>query len=311
MQNSIQIDNTYIGHGQRPYVVAELSGNHNGSLEKAKELITLAKSSGADAVKLQTYTPDTMTLNVDKDIFKIKSGLWKGYSLYDLYKEAHTPWDWHPSLFEHAKEVGISIFSSPFDESAVDFLEELNVPAYKIASFELIDLPLIEYTAKKMKPIIMSTGMASLNEIKAAYDTVVKTGNDKVILLHCVSGYPTPVSEANILRMLEIKKHFNCLVGLSDHTLSNATSVAATAVGACFIEKHFIDSRKNDGPDSAFSLEPEELRCLARDCKDAYESLGKANFERRNAEKDNVVFRRSLFSLLEIFLKVRLLPKMI
>lgn len=290
----IKIDNKLISANTPPYIIAEISANHNGDISKALRLIEIAKECGADAVKMQTYTPDTMTLDCDLDDFKIKGGPWNGYTLYQLYKEAHTPWEWHKIMFQKAKEVGITIFSTPFDETAVDLLEELNTPVYKIASFEVTDIPLIEYIAKKNKPIILSTGMANFEEITEAVNTIKKYHN-KLIVLHCVSGYPTPPEQSNLKTISDIAQKFNVISGLSDHTLGTATAVASVALGACVIEKHFTHSRNDKGPDSAFSLEPHELKKLVEESKTAWSSIGSAGYERKEAEKDNVKFRRSIY----------------
>lgn len=292
----IEINGRKIGDYHSPYMIAEVSGNHNGDISKAKKLIKIAKESGADAVKLQTYTPDTMTIDCDNEHFQITEGPWQGYKLYDLYKWAHTPWEWHEELFNYAKEIGITIFSTPFDEKAVDFLEKLNVPAYKIASFELTDIPLIKYVAKKGKPMILSTGMANLEEIQDAYNACIDSGNNQLVFLHCVSGYPTPVEESNINTIPDLKYRLeDIIIGISDHTLSNSVAVASIALGARVVEKHFIDSRLNKGPDSEFSLEPKELEKLCIDMKDVYSSLGSAGYEKKMSEEKSLVFRRSLF----------------
>ena len=290
-----RINNRLIAESEKPYIIAELSANHCGSIERAKMTIKAAKKCGADAIKLQTYTADSMTIKCDKADFKIKGGLWDGYNLYDLYKEASTPYEWHRSLFEFAKEIDITIFSTPFDENAVDLLENLDTPAYKIASFELNDLPLIEYIAKKGKPILMSTGMGSLEEIKDAVDTAQKAGCRELLLFHCISSYPTPSKDSNIKMILELKKEFNVQVGLSDHTLNNTSALAAVALGATAIEKHFILDRSEKGPDSSFSIEPNELEKLVTDSQDCWESLGSQFFKRPKLESKNKVFRRSLY----------------
>jgi pseudaminic acid synthase len=291
----LEINNTFVGDGHPPYVIAELSANHNGSIERAKESITAAKSSGASAVKIQTYTADTMTIDCNLEDFIIKDGLWNGYQLYDLYKEAETPFEWHAELFEHAKNTGITIFSSPFDETAVDLLEELNAPAYKIASFELTDLPLIEYVAKTKKPLLMSTGMASEEEIREALSTAKAAGSEQILLFHCISSYPAPIEQANLKQMLALKDKFEVVIGLSDHTIGNTAAITATALGASAIEKHFTLSRKEEGPDSSFSIEPEELKDLISQLNDAWNGLGSPSFVRPLAEKGSKVFRRSLY----------------
>jgi N-acetylneuraminate synthase len=294
MRKTIEIDGRLIGAGQKPYVIAEVSGNHNGDVERACKLIEIAKQSGADAVKLQTYTPDTMTIKCDRSDFKVVGGPWDGHTLYDLYQWAHTPWDWHERLFTKAREVGITCFSTPFDESSLELLLKLNAPALKLASFELLDLPLVEEMAKTKKPMIISTGMATLDEIQDAVD-VVRKYHDKLVILHCVSGYPTPVDQSNLRTLQDLQHRFGSLVGLSDHTLGVTTSVVGVSLGACVIEKHFIDDRSHKGPDSAFSLEPQELADLCRMVGEAWSSLGEAGYQLKNAEKQSMVFRRSLY----------------
>ncbi len=289
------ISNRPIGVGQPPYIIAELSANHNGSLERALATIDAAQQCGADAIKLQTYTADTMTIDCDSPDFIIKGGLWDGFKLYELYKWAETPYEWHQAIFEYARRCGITVFSTPFDESAVDLLESLNTPAYKIASFEIVDLPLIRYIAQTGKPIIMSTGMASETEIEEAVTIAREAGCKDLVLLHCISGYPTPIEQANLRQIPELAHRFGVVTGLSDHTLGTTASVAAIALGACVIEKHFTLSRADKGPDSAFSLEPAELERLCRDTKDAWAALGKPGYERQQAEEANKIFRRSLY----------------
>jgi N-acetylneuraminate synthase len=284
-----------IGPGERPYVIAELSANHNGSLDRALAVIDAAKQAGADAVKLQTYTADTMTIDVDAPGFRIEGGLWDGRTLYDLYREAHTPWEWHPVLFARGRELGLTVFSTPFDESAVDFLESLDAPAYKIASFELLDLPLIERVARTGKPIIISTGMANLDEIGEAVAAARSSGAREIALLHCVSGYPTPASEANLQMMRVLADKFDAVVGLSDHTLDIGVAIAAVACGARLIEKHFTLSRAAGGPDSAFSAEPEEMAALVHNVALAAEACRGEGFHRAPSEEANRMFRRSLY----------------
>ena len=290
-----KINDRIIGPDQPPYIIAELSANHNGSLERALKTIDEAKRCGADAIKLQTYTADTMTIDCHLPDFMIKGGLWNGFKLYDLYKWAETPYEWHEAIFSHAKKIGITVFSTPFDETAVDLLEKLNTPAYKIASFEIVDLPLIRYVAKTGKPLIMSTGMASEDEIDEAVTAAREAGCEDLILLHCISSYPAPMDQANIKQIPNLANRFNVISGLSDHTLGTTASVAAIAQGASLIEKHFTLSRKDKGHDSEFSIEPEDLKKLCNDTKDAWLSLGKAGFNRQKAEKDSKVFRRSLY----------------
>lgn len=296
----MKIANRDIGKGHRPYIIAEMSGNHNGDITRAIELIKAAKDAGADAVKLQTYTADTITINHDSEEFMIRGGLWDGSKLYDLYEQAHTPWDWHKTLFDEAEKLGITIFSSPFDHTAVDFLESLNAPAYKIASFELIDLPLIRKVAATGKPMIMSTGNANLAEIEEAVAAAKAAGAIDIVLLHCTSGYPTPASQANISTMAVMRDAFEVEVGLSDHTMDIGVSVAAVALGACVIEKHFTLARADGGPDSAFSLEKEELKSLVTNCNMAFESIGKPNFISTEVELQTKVHRRSLYVVKDI-----------
>lgn len=284
-----------IGADHPPFIIAELSANHNGSLERALETIEMARKCGADAIKLQTYTPDTMTIDVDAPDFTIKGGLWDGYKLYDLYKEAHTPYDWHRAMFDHARKTGITVFSTPFDETAVDLLEDMNAPAYKIASFEMTDLPLVRYVARTGKPIIMSTGMASEEEIEESVTAARDAGCSNLVLLHCISSYPSPIDQANLRQLPELGRRFGVVPGLSDHTLGTTVSVAAVAMGAAVIEKHFTINREDKGPDSDFSLEPDELRRLCIDARDAWSALGQAGFDRKPAELDNRIFRRSIY----------------
>lgn len=291
----IEIDGRKIGKNFPPYIVAELSANHNGDIERALEIVRMANECGADAIKLQTYTQDTLTIDCDKDDFMIKGGLWDNRTLYDLYTEAHMPWEWHEALFAEAKKLGITIFSSPFDYSAVDYLESLNAPAYKIASFEAIDLPLIRYVAKTGKPMIISTGMANESEIEEAIQAAKEAGCKDLIVLHCVSGYPAPSADYNLKTMQDIEEKFDVLSGLSDHTISNTTALCSVALGATFIEKHVTLDRTGGGPDDSFSLEKSELESLCTESKVAWEALGNVNYERKESEKGNLVFRRSLY----------------
>jgi N-acetylneuraminate synthase len=292
---SFSIDGRAIGPDQPPYIIAELSANHNGSLERALQTIDAAHRCGADAIKLQTYTADTMTIDCDAQDFMIKGGPWDGYKLYDLYKWAQTPFEWHQAMFEHARKLGITVFSTPFDETAVDLLERLNAPAYKIASFEATDLPLIRYVAATGKPIIMSTGLASESEIEEAVTVARESGCKQLLVLHCVSSYPAPMEQANLRQITELARRFDVATGLSDHTLGTTASVAAIALGAVAIEKHFTLSRADKGPDSEFSLEPEELERLCRDTRDAWSALGKQGYARQKAEAGSMVFRRSVY----------------
>jgi N-acetylneuraminate synthase len=291
----IEIAGRRIGAAHAPFVICELSGNHNGSLERALLMIDAAAATGCDAIKIQTYTADTITMDVDRPEFRIDGGLWDGRSLYELYEEAHTPFEWHAALFERARARGVILFSSPFDETAVDLLAELGAPAYKIASFEAVDLPLIRHAASKGKPLIISTGMANLAEIEAAKAAALEAGAAGVVLLHCVSSYPSTFADANVRTVADMAQRFGCPIGLSDHTPGTAASVAATAVGASVIEKHFTLARADGGPDAAFSLEPTEFTALVADCKAAWQALGRAHYEVLGAEAGSLLFRRSLF----------------
>jgi len=299
-KNFIEIDGRKIGPEFEPYIIAELSANHNGDINRAFEILEMAKACGADAIKLQTYTQDTLTIDCDKPDFKIEGGLWDGRTLYDLYTEAHMPWDWHKPLFAKAKELGITIFSSPFDETAVDLLEELGCPAYKIASFEAIDLPLIRYVAKTGKPMIISTGMANEEEIQEAIDAAKEGGCQELVVLHCVSGYPAPAGDYNLKTIPDMAERFGVLTGLSDHTIDNTTAVTSVALGACLIEKHVTLHRHGGGPDDSFSLEKPELEQLCRDTKIAWKAMGQVNYERKESEKGNMIFRRSLYAVRDI-----------
>jgi pseudaminic acid synthase len=295
IMNSITINGRLIGPDAPPYVIAELSANHHGNIETAKRIISEAKRAGADAVKLQTYTPDTITLDSDADDFRIRDGLWAGRTLYDLYREAHMPWEWHAELFAHAREVGITIFSSPFDHTAVDLLESLGAPAYKIASFEAIDLPLIRYAAGKGKPLIISTGMANREEIAEAVKAAREGGCREIALLHCVSGYPAPPSDYNLRTLADMARQFGLVTGLSDHTLDNTTAITSVALGAALIEKHVTLDRGAGGPDDSFSLEPEDLRQLVVGARTAWEAMGRVDYGLKSSETGNIKFRRSLY----------------
>ena len=295
-----KIDNRIIDSSSAPYIIAELSANHNGSLERAKLSLKIAKECGVHAIKIQTYTANTMTIDCDKSDFIVQGGLWNGYKLYDLYDEAHTPFEWHSELYSYARELDITLFSTPFDETAVDLLESLNTPAYKIASFELTDLPLISYVAKKGKPILMSTGMASEEEISEALETARSAGCNSLLLFHCISSYPAPIEQANLNQILNLKNTFGVSVGLSDHTIGNTAAIAAVALGACAIEKHFTISRNDKGPDSEFSAEPNELKELVNATRDAWSALGSKSFTRPTAESGSKVFRRSIYFVSDI-----------
>jgi N-acetylneuraminate synthase len=291
----IIIDGRTIGGQRPPYIVAELSANHNGSIERALDTIASAKSSGANAIKLQTYSPETMTINSESDEFIIRGGLWDGYTLYELYEKAQTPFVWHKELFGYARDIGITCFSTPFDETAVDLLEDLGSPAYKISSFEATDLPLIRYVASTKKPMIVSTGMANSDEIEELVQAARDGGCADIILLHCISSYPAPIDQLNLLTIPDLAKKFCVHVGLSDHTMNNTASIVATGLGAVLIEKHFTLDRSVAGPDSSFSIEPEELKSLVIDTTHAAQSLGLPHYKTMPAEAVNLKFRRSLY----------------
>ncbi len=289
-----------IGKTSSPYIIAEISGNHNGDLDRAKALIGVAADAGADCVKLQTYTAASMTLDSDKDDFRISGGLWDGRTLWDLYEEAHTPLAWHAPLFDHAKSLGISCISTPFDEAAVDFLEDLACPFYKIASFELLDLPLIGKVARTGKPMIISTGLASITEIEQAVAHAEANGAHEIYLLHCVSGYPTPVEDINISAIKTLQDKFGNHIGLSDHSLGTLAAIMATAMGARVIEKHITLARADGGPDAAFSLEPHELKELVVQCRQAARALGDGSVSCSSTEAANLKFRRSIYASRDI-----------
>ena len=295
MISPITIAGRKIGSDFPPYLIAELSANHNGSIDRALKSIQVAKESGADAIKLQTYTPDTMTIDSDRPEFQITSGLWSGFNLYNLYQWAHTPFEWHKELFDFASEIDLTLFSTPFDETAVDLLEELNAPAYKIASFEIVDLPLIKYVAQTKKPLIISTGMASLLEIEEAILVAQDAGCDQIAILHCTSSYPAHATDLNLFNIPELMKKFNCVVGFSDHSLGIEAATASVALGARIIEKHFSIDPSQEGPDSAFSSSRHELTELTNALINSWTSLGSSNFQRPDSESQSKEHRRSIY----------------
>jgi len=297
---TISIDGRVIGLNYSPYIIAEMSANHNGDISKAFEIIQKAKECGADAVKIQTYTPDTITLDSNKPDFLIEEGLWSGLTLYDLYKSAFTPWEWHKDLFEYARKMQITMFSSPFDNTAVDLLEDLNAPAYKIASFEAIDTPLIEYVASTKKPMIISTGLANEEEIQQAIDAARAGGCEELAILHCVSGYPAPSDNYNLKTVSNMIERYGCVTGLSDHTLNNNTAIASIALGGCIIEKHFTCDRSAGGPDDSFSMEPSDLVHLVNSAEEVFRALGDVEYGLKSSEIGNIKFRRSLYFLKDL-----------
>lgn len=297
---SIQIAGRKIGPAHPPYVICELSGNHNGSLDRMLTLMDAAAATGADAIKIQTYTPDTLTIDHDGPGFRIEGGLWDGRTLYDLYNEAHTPFEWHEALFARAKDLGVVLFSTPFDETATDLLDDLGAPAFKIASFEVVDHALIAHVASKGKPMILSTGMANLAEIQAAVTTARGAGCDQLVLLHCISSYPAPVEQANVATVPHLGAAFGCVSGLSDHTLSDGAAIASLALGGSVIEKHFTLARSDGGPDAAFSLEPDEFARLVQNCHDAWAARGQVSYDLAGAERGSTVFRRSVYAVADI-----------
>jgi len=300
MNSLININTRKIGVDYSPYIIAEMSANHNGNIDNAYKIIDMAKACGADAIKLQTYHPDTITMDINTPEFMIEGGLWDGQSLYELYKGAFMPWEWHKPLFDYAQKLGLTIFSSPFDNTAVDLLEDLNTPAYKIASFEAVDLPLIKYVAQTGKPMIISTGMADAEEIQEAIEAAREGGCKELAILHCVSGYPAPAKDYNLRILADMQKKFNLVIGLSDHTIDNTTAIASVALGAAIIEKHVTLDRNGGGPDDSFSLESEELKELCTGAKTAWDALGKVDYSRKSSEKGNVKFRRSLYFVKDI-----------
>lgn len=291
------------------YIVAEMSANHAGSLERAKEIIHAAKKSGADCIKLQTYTPDTLTIDCDNEYFHIDNGTWAGENLYQLYQKAYTPWEWQADLKSEADKVGIDFFSTPFDKTSVDFLEDIGVEFYKIASFELVDIPLIEYVASTGKPIIMSTGMASLGEIEDAVQAVRSKGNNQLVLLHCASAYPAITDEMNLKTMVNMKETFQVPVGLSDHSMGTVGAITAVAMGASVIEKHFCLGRDIENPDASFSMTPQEFEKMVMDIRQAELAIGGVSYGITRQEKPNIVFRRSIFSVADIRKGERITPE--
>jgi len=292
---TIKILERNIGEDYSPYIIAEMSANHNGDIKQALQLINEAYSSGANAIKLQTYTADTITIDSNQDEFKINEGLWKGNTLYNLYKKAETPFEWHEELFEYANQLGITCFSTPFDETAVDLLENLNTPAYKISSFEIIDIPLLRYVAATKKPMIVSTGMADKLEIQEAVDNIKEAGCSNLALLHCISNYPTPISQSNLRAITNLYNQFGLVVGLSDHTTGITTAITSIALGASIIEKHFTLSRSNGSADADFSIDPFELKELCCKAKDSWNALGLSEYDKKEIEKDSFKYRRSIY----------------
>ncbi len=294
------INGRNIGKDFSPYIIAEMSANHNGDITNAYKIIDMAKSCGADCIKMQTYTPDTLTIDSDLPDFQLTDGLWAGQSLYQLYNSAFTPWEWHKLLFDYARKLDITIFSSPFDNTAVDLLEDLNTPAYKIASFEAVDLSLIKYVAQTGKPMIISTGMADAEEIQEAIEAAKEGGCKELAILHCVSGYPAPAGDYNLRTIDDMQQKFGLVIGLSDHTIDNTTAISGIALGASIIEKHVTLDRNGGGPDDSFSLEVRGLRELCVGAKTAWESLGRVDYGRKSSEQSNVKFRRSLYFVKDI-----------
>ena len=299
-EGNMKISDRKIGVNYSPYIIAEMSANHNGNIDNAYRIIDMAKTCGADAIKLQTYRPDTITMDMNTPEFMIEGGLWDGQSLYELYKGAFMPWEWHKPLFNYAQKLNLTIFSSPFDNTAVDLLEDLNTPAYKIASFEVVDLPLIKYVAQTGKPMIISTGMADIEEIQEAIEAAKEGGCGELAILHCVSGYPAPASDYNLKTLVDMQQRFGLVTGLSDHTIDNTTAIASVALGASIIEKHVTLDRNGGGPDDSFSLEPKELKELCTGTKTAWESLGNVDYSMKSSEQGFVKVRRSLYFVKDI-----------
>lgn len=300
MSNTIKINGKTIGDGAPAYIIAEMSANHAGSIERALEMIHVAKEAGADCVKIQTYTPDTMTIDCHNEYFNIAQGTWEGENLYSLYQKAYTPWEWQGRLRDEAASVGIDFLSTPFDKTSVDFLEELGLSFYKVASFELVDIPLLEYIASKNKPIIMSTGMADLQEIEEAVNAIYATGNRQLALMKCSSAYPAKSEEMNLTTICDMKKRFEIPVGLSDHSMGSFSAATAVAMGANIIEKHFCISRAIKNPDSSFSMEPDEFREMVEQVREVEKAMGTVTYGVSKQEESNACFRRSLFVVEDI-----------
>jgi len=296
----MKIKNREIDENKPVYIIAEMSANHAGSLGRAKDIIYAAKEAGADCIKIQTYTPDTITINCDNHYFHINNGNWKGENLYHLYGRAYTPWEWHAELKAEAEKIGIDFFSTPFDNTAVDFLENIGIEFYKISSFELIDIPLLRYVALKGKPIIMSTGMASLSEIDEAVNAIRETGNNQLALLKCASAYPAVTDEMNLKTIQNMKEIFDVPVGLSDHSIGSVVAVSAVVLGANIIEKHFCLNREIENPDSSFSMEAKEFKQMVKDIRQAEKAVGRVNYAMTTQEKENVIFRKSVFCVKDI-----------
>jgi pseudaminic acid synthase len=300
LKSAFSIAGRRVSRQDSPYIIVELSGNHKGSLEQALNLVDAAAQTGADAIKIQTYTADTITLAHDGPEFTLDKGLWAGRTLHDLYKEAHTPWDWHEALFARAKQHGMPIFSSPFDSTAIDLLESLDCPAYKIASFEITDIGLIKNATSTGKPIIISTGMATLDEINEAVQAVIDAGGSQLALLHCISGYPTPIEDCNLRTIVDMQQRFSVPIGLSDHTIDNTASITATALGAAVIEKHFVIDRSDGSVDAAFSLEPKQFNELVNECRRTHSALGQSGYDIKPSETGARELRRSLYITADI-----------
>ena len=309
MSNMIKINGRPVGDGAPAYIIAEMSANHAGSIERALEMIHVAKEAGADCVKIQTYTPDTMTIDCHNEYFNIEKGTWEGENLYSLYQKAYTPWEWHKQLRDEAAKVGIDFLSTPFDNTSVDFLEELGMSFYKIASFELVDIPLLEYIASKNKPIIMSTGMGSIEEITEAVDAIYSAGNRQLALMKCSSAYPAKSEEMNLSTICDMKKRFDIPVGLSDHSMGAFSAATAVALGANIIEKHFCISRAIKNPDSTFSMEPDEFRDMVAQVREVEKAMGKVSYGVSKQEETNACFRRSLFVVKDIAAGEKLTPE--